>query len=87
MLHGPLLSWLAAVGFSPALLPKVWGSALPGQAVYAAGALTATLAAALLSWHLVERPFLSLKRFFPSATGPRAAEPAAPPLAAARVAA
>ena len=73
VLHGPLLSWLAAVGFSPALMPKVWGSALPGQALFAAGALAATTAVALVSWHLVEKPFLSLKRFFPSAAAPRPA--------------
>ena len=73
VLHGPLLSWLAAVGFSPALMPKVWGSALPGQAMFAAGALAASTAVALVSWHLVEQPFLALKRFFPSATAPRPA--------------
>ncbi|MBW3628217.1 MAG: acyltransferase [Gemmatimonadetes bacterium] len=70
VLHGPLLGWLAAIGFSPALLPRVWGSALPGQALYAAVALLTVTAAALLSWTFVEKPFLRLKRHFPSAATP-----------------
>jgi peptidoglycan/LPS O-acetylase OafA/YrhL len=76
VLHGPLLGWLAAIGFSPAILPRLWGSALPGQVLFAAGALVVVTAAALLSWTLLEKPFLSLKRHFPSAA---TAAPAAPP--------
>jgi peptidoglycan/LPS O-acetylase OafA/YrhL len=67
VLHGPLLGWLAAMKISPRILPALWGSALPGQAVFAAIALALCVAAALASWTLLERPFLSLKRYFPAA--------------------
>lgn len=66
VLHGPLLGALAALGVTPKLLPAVWGSAIPGQLVFASIALSLTTAAALASWTVWEKPFLSLKRHFPS---------------------
>lgn len=47
--------------------------------LYWAMSLAGSVAAALVVWHLVEKPFLALKRFFPSGARPaRAAEVAAP---------
>jgi peptidoglycan/LPS O-acetylase OafA/YrhL len=62
--HYPLLfvrpSWL-----SPSAVPTIAGSHLPGLLLYIAGAALVSLALALTSWHLCEKQFLKLKRFFP----------------------
>jgi len=51
--------WIASA------FPTIAGSHLPANAVATVIALALSIAAALLSWHLVERPFLTLKRFVP----------------------
>jgi peptidoglycan/LPS O-acetylase OafA/YrhL len=50
---------------APDSVPALWGSSLPGEAVFLVAVLGLTFAAAWLSWHLVERPFLALKRYVP----------------------
>jgi len=52
-----LLSFLVAYTGSPAV----------AYLLYLAVAFSATLAAACLSWHLLEKPFLKLRRYFPTA--------------------
>jgi peptidoglycan/LPS O-acetylase OafA/YrhL len=42
----------------------VFGSQLPALAAFTAAGSALTLGCALVSWHLLERPFLSLKRYF-----------------------
>jgi peptidoglycan/LPS O-acetylase OafA/YrhL len=52
--------------FSPALLPRVFGSTLPAALLYAAIVVGATLLFALLTWRVIERPALARKdRFAP----------------------
>jgi peptidoglycan/LPS O-acetylase OafA/YrhL len=63
LLHGPIGSFLTGV-VKPETFPRVLGSELPGMIAYNAACFAVSLAAAVLSWHLVEKHFLSLKRFF-----------------------
>jgi peptidoglycan/LPS O-acetylase OafA/YrhL len=48
-----------------ASLPTLGGLALPTQALWAAVYVGLSTGIAMLSWHLVEKHFLRLKRFFP----------------------
>jgi peptidoglycan/LPS O-acetylase OafA/YrhL len=64
IVHAPLAGLLMSRGISPALLPRLWGSALPGQILFWLAATAVTVAVAVPIWHLWERPFLSMKRFF-----------------------
>jgi peptidoglycan/LPS O-acetylase OafA/YrhL len=48
-----------------ALLPAVGGFALPTQAVWAFVYVGVSTGVAIISWHLVEKHFLRLKRLFP----------------------
>jgi len=65
--HHPIVLVLRQFFTAPDF-PTVFGSQLPGLAVYAAVAGSASLAIALLSWHFYETPFLMLKEKFQSAT-------------------
>ncbi|MGH7602671.1 MAG: acyltransferase family protein [Gemmatimonadaceae bacterium] len=53
-------------------LPKLGGYALPAQAAWALCYVGFSTALAILSWHLVEKHFLRLKRFFPYRTSEHA---------------
>lgn len=64
IVHVPIAGLLTSQGLSPALLPRVWGSAIPGQIVFWLAATAITVAVAVVIWHLWERPFLLLKRHF-----------------------
>jgi peptidoglycan/LPS O-acetylase OafA/YrhL len=46
-------------------LPMLGSSHVPGYALFAVLALAVSLAISLLSWHLLEQPFLRLKRYVP----------------------
>jgi peptidoglycan/LPS O-acetylase OafA/YrhL len=50
---------------SPERLPLVYGSHLPAYLLFTVLAITASVAAALVSWRAVEQPFLAMKRFVP----------------------
>lgn len=67
--HHPLL-WFRPI-FSLAFVPTVLGSQLPAYLLWLAISVGATLAIALVSWHVLEKPFLNMKRFFPYHTGER----------------
>ncbi|HET7042663.1 MAG TPA: acyltransferase family protein, partial [Gemmatimonadales bacterium] len=83
IVHAPLAGLLMSRGVSPALLPRLWGSAIPGQILFWVAATAVTVGVAVPVWHLWERPFLSLKRHFtyetpaPARTAPPAALPSA----------
>jgi peptidoglycan/LPS O-acetylase OafA/YrhL len=61
--HNPLL-WFRPV-FSLAFIPTVFGSQLPAYLLWLAISIGATVAVAVVSWHLLEKPFLKMKKFFP----------------------
>ncbi len=61
VLHYPVFRGLEACGVRATALPPLLGSRLPGLALFAGVAGALSLAAALASWHLLERPFLALK--------------------------
>ncbi len=65
VLHYPIFLALEAAGFTALALASVLGSRIAGMAAFAAVAGAATFAAALLSWNLLERPFLRLKDLVP----------------------
>jgi peptidoglycan/LPS O-acetylase OafA/YrhL len=52
-----------------AMLPPLGGFALPTQALWALAYVGLSTGIAVLSWHLVEKHFLRLKRFFPYRPG------------------
>ncbi len=58
---------LAKHGLTAGLIPRVLGSDIPGTLVVIAVCTAASFAAAWLTWHCWERPFLSLKRYVPYA--------------------
>jgi peptidoglycan/LPS O-acetylase OafA/YrhL len=61
--HPPLIWFKPA--FTLAFVPTVFGSQLPGYLLWLVMSIGACVAVALVSWQLIEKPFLSLKRFFP----------------------
>jgi peptidoglycan/LPS O-acetylase OafA/YrhL len=61
VLHYPIFLALEAAGFTSLALADATGSRLLGVLAFAGVAGAATLAAALLSWNLLEKPFLRWK--------------------------
>src|SRR5512137_2654482 len=61
VLHYPIFLALEAAGFTSLALAGATGSRLLGVLAFAGVAGAATLAAALLSWNLLEKPFLRWK--------------------------
>jgi hypothetical protein len=63
-LHPLIQAGLKASGFTAHSFPVVAGSVLPAVAAYSVVIFVLTTAVALISWHLLERPFLHLKHRF-----------------------
>jgi peptidoglycan/LPS O-acetylase OafA/YrhL len=72
VLHLPLVVLLARVGFGIQALPHVGGSDVPAAIAYTLAALSMTTVLAYASWHLFEKHFLALKRYFPLSSKPTA---------------
>ena len=67
--HGPAATAVRLL-YHPRDQPLYFGSSLPRTLIYLVLAGAASLVVALLSWHLLEKHFLKLKRFFPSERAP-----------------
>jgi peptidoglycan/LPS O-acetylase OafA/YrhL len=65
LLHIPAQVFVERRWFQPPPIPLVLGSEIPAQLAFFAAATALSLAVAWVSWHLVEKHFLALKRFFP----------------------
>ncbi|HVZ19520.1 MAG TPA: acyltransferase [Vicinamibacterales bacterium] len=61
--HQLVIWWLGTSVLPSRRLPLVAGSHLPGNALFVLSAYALTTAVALVSWRVVESPFLRLKRF------------------------
>jgi peptidoglycan/LPS O-acetylase OafA/YrhL len=76
--HPPLMfirpSWLA-----PAAVPTILGSQLPALFLYIAAAVIVSVVLSLASWHVCEKQFLKLKKFFPYDSGRTGAISVSPP--------
>jgi peptidoglycan/LPS O-acetylase OafA/YrhL len=64
--------------YGPDQFLHIGSSRVPGQLIYIVLSFALSLAMALLSWHLLEKRFLALKRFFPSNAGRSPATPVIP---------
>ena len=64
LLHYPTVWWLEKFGLRIGRVATVAGSQLPGQIVFFAVAGGASYAAARVTWVVIERPFLGMKRWF-----------------------
>jgi peptidoglycan/LPS O-acetylase OafA/YrhL len=65
VVHHPLL-FLKPEGLSFGLFPTVLGSSLPGWLLFVVAGVAVSVALSLLSWHLLEKPFLDLKDRMPA---------------------
>jgi peptidoglycan/LPS O-acetylase OafA/YrhL len=64
--HQPILVLMRDHGISIAIVPEVAGSSIPGLMLFSTLAFAVIMLCAVLSWHLIETPFLRLKRHFAS---------------------
>ncbi len=65
LVHGVVGAAIVMAGVSASVLASAFASPLLGMMTFAVAAGSASLAVALLSWFLLERPILSLKRYVP----------------------
>lgn len=68
LFHVPLMFGLDAMWFGKILEMKVLGSAIPSLAAFILLLSVLVYIAAKISWITIERPFLKLKRYFPSSS-------------------
>lgn len=66
LFNRPLVDLLEESWFTPNTFPwRIAGSSIPGQVAFTLVVLAVSTAMALLSWHLFEKHFLKLKKYFP----------------------
>ncbi len=75
LFHNPVQAALRDTLLRPERFPTLFGSHLPGQLLFYVAATIPAVALAWLSWHLYEKPWLRLKRFFPATERPLAPAP------------
>jgi len=63
--HFPVMFYLLIKGFTIQSFPRLGRSELPGALAYTLIGMSISVSLAFLSWHLYEKHFLKLKRFFP----------------------
>lgn len=69
-IHRVMREWV----YPPEQFATLWGSRIPGQLIFYVLCAVPTIVVALLSWHLLEKHCLKLKRFFPTEHAPVSAE-------------
>ena len=69
LFHLPLRALIRDTLFGPAQFPFVLGSQIPAQLFFYVISTALAFAFAFASWHLYEKQFLKLKRYFPSGSG------------------
>ena len=70
LFHVPVRRFIRDEYFPVASFPTWLGSPLPGQLLFYVAATVPALALAWLSWHLYERQWLALSKYFPYPRGP-----------------
>ena len=66
LFNRPLVDLIEENWFGPNRFPfRLYGSSIPGQIAFTLAILAITTIMALLSWHLFEKHFLKLKKYFP----------------------
>jgi peptidoglycan/LPS O-acetylase OafA/YrhL len=65
LLHLPIRAFIRDHVYGPGEFHSLFGSQLPGQLLFYVLAGTAALIVAWCSWHLLEKHFIQLKRYFP----------------------
>lgn len=65
LIHLPVMWTMKDLVFDPTSAPRLFGSAMPAQALFWLVAFAPAFALAWLSWRCFEQPILRLKRFFP----------------------
>ena len=73
VLHLPIVVFFETIGFGVSTLPRVAGSDFVAALIFSAVAMATTSLAAYVSWHLFEKQFLRLKKYFPSGPPTKAA--------------
>jgi peptidoglycan/LPS O-acetylase OafA/YrhL len=63
--HSPLLRFLITQRFGGTAVQPVGGSVMAGVVLFSMIGVALSVGVSLVSWHVVERPFLRLKRFWP----------------------
>lgn len=69
LFHLPIRALIRDTVYGPERFLTIGGSQLPGQMLFYLGSTLLTLAAAWLSWHIYEKHFLALKRYFHAPAG------------------
>jgi peptidoglycan/LPS O-acetylase OafA/YrhL len=76
--HQPVALALRDLGWQADLVPRLWGSQLPGVAAFGLLVGAISVSCAVVSWHCWEQPFLRLKRYLPYQAPVVPASPAMP---------
>ena len=70
LFNRPLVGLVDKYLFNYRDFPRIWGSSIPGQIVYTLIITAISFAMAIVSWHIFEKHFLKLKKYFPSEKKP-----------------